>query len=98
MPPKEKKKTATASFVWNWEEAKAFHRELNTLRTVLREAYGIENIRMHFLQPWRGPKHTEFSLEVFMANGATPSQVAALSKRLLRFGEGFLRWYRQNGA
>ena len=98
MPPEGKKKTAAASFVWNWEEAKALHHELNKLRAALSESYTIDNVQMRFWQPWRGARHTEFSLEVDMANGATPSQVAALSKRLLRFGKDFLKWHRRNGA
>jgi hypothetical protein len=82
----------------NQEEAKALHHELNTLRAALRESHTIDNVQMHFWQPWRGARHTEFSLKVDMASGATPVQVAALSKWLLRFGKDFLKWHRRNGA
>jgi hypothetical protein len=96
--PTERRKLPPHPSVWNWEEAKALHHELNTLRAALSESYTIDNVQIHFWQPWRSARHTEFSLEVDLANGATPAQVAAVSKRLLRFGKDFLKWHRRNGA
>jgi hypothetical protein len=67
----EEKRTASASFVWNWEEAKALERALRELRQQVREVYGINNLQLWFKNPWGGPTHSEFSLVVELAKGAT---------------------------
>ncbi len=82
---------ASASFVWNWEEAMALHHALRELRHQLREAYGIGNLQMHFKNPWGGPTHTEFSLVVELAKGVTAATAGAVVKCLLDMGRDFLK-------
>jgi hypothetical protein len=87
----EEKRTASASFVWNWEEAKALNRALRELRQQLREAYGIDNLQMRFKNPWGGPTHTEFSLVVELAKDVTAATAGAVVKCLLDMGRDFLK-------
>ena len=87
----EEERIASASFVWNWEEAIALHRALRELRQQLKEAHGINNLQMWFKNPWGGPTHTEFSLVVELARGATAATAAAVVKFLLDMGRDFLK-------
>jgi hypothetical protein len=87
----EEKRIASAAFVWNWEEAKALNHALHKLRRQLREAYGIDNLQMRFKNPWGGPTHSEFSLVVELAKGATAATAGAVVKCLLHVGRDFLK-------
>ena len=60
-------KTATASFTATWDEAMALHRAIPKLRKQIKIAYRTANLEMRFVNPWRGPSHTEFSLAVELA-------------------------------
>lgn len=88
-------KTATASFTTTWDEAIALHHALPKRRSQVREAYRIDNIEMRFINPWRGPNHTEFSLVVKLATGATSATVAAVTKWLRDLVRDFLKEYRK---
>ena len=92
----EEKRIASASFVWTWDEARALDRALPKLRKELRAA-GTANSGMRFRNPWGGLNHTEFSLVVEVAKGATAGAVATLSKWLLDWGRDFLKEYRKQG-
>jgi len=61
----------------------------------LSEERGIDNIQMRFLNPWGGSNHTEFSLTVELAEGATAGAATTLSKWLLSMGKNFLTEYRK---
>jgi hypothetical protein len=87
----KEERVASASFVWNWEEAMALHHALRELRHQLREAHGIDNLQMQFKTPWSGPTHSEFSLFVELAKGATPATAGAVVKCLLDMGKDFLK-------
>jgi hypothetical protein len=73
----------------------ALHRALPKLRKQVRKAYRIDNLEMRFINPRRGPSHTEFSLAVELAKGATAATVAAVTKWLLDLGRDFLKEYRK---
>jgi len=86
---------AEAYFSWKWEEAIALRHELPRLRKQLKESNDIEDLQMRFINPWGGVSHTEFSLAVEMAKGATAAAVTVLSKWLLDWGKDFLKEYRK---
>jgi hypothetical protein len=86
---------ASTSFVWTWDEAKALNHALPKLRSDLKEAYNIDNIGLRFRNPWGGPNHTEFSLIVELAKGATGGAAATLSKWLLDWGRAFVKEHRK---
>jgi len=88
-------RVAEAYFSWKWEEANALHHELPRLRKQLKESYDIEDLQMRFINPWGGVSHTEFSLAVEMAKGATAAAVTVLSKWLLDWEKDFLKEYRK---
>jgi hypothetical protein len=91
----DRKKIASPTFVWTWEEAKALDRALPELRQALKEAHGTDKVGMRFRNPWGGPNHTEFSLAVELAKGATAAIVATVSKWLFEWGRDFLKEYRK---
>jgi hypothetical protein len=88
-------RTASASFTWNWEEAKALEHELPKLRKQLKEKYGIDNLRIAFVNPWGGVNHTAFTMFVEIAKGAAKGTGVLLSKWLLEMGRDFLKDYRK---
>jgi hypothetical protein len=88
-------KIAVASFTATWDEANALHRALPEIRREVKKAYRIDNLEMRFINPWGGPNHTEFSLAVELAKGATAATVAAVTKWLLDMGRDFLKEYRK---
>jgi hypothetical protein len=88
-------KVAVASFTTSWDEAIALHRALPKLRKQAREAYRIDNLEMRFVNPWRGPDHTEFNLAVELAKGATAAAVGAVTKWLLDMVREFLKDHRK---
>jgi len=90
----EEERVASATFIWNWEEAKALHHALHKLRHQLREAYGINNLQMQFKTPWGGPTYSEFSLVVELAKGTTAATARAVVKCLLHVGRDFLKKHR----
>jgi hypothetical protein len=87
----KEERIASASFVWNWEEAMALHHALRELRHQLREAYGIDNLQMSFKTPWAGPTQSQFSLVVELTKGATAATARAVVKCLLAMARDFLK-------
>jgi hypothetical protein len=83
--------TAEAHFVTQWDNAITLHRALPRLRKRLKEDQGIDNLQMWFRNPWGGPTHTEFSLVVELAKGATAATAAAVAKWLLDMGRDFVK-------
>ncbi len=86
---------AVVSFTTTWDEAKALQHAVPKLRRKLKDAYGIDDLGMRFINPWGGPNHTEFSLAVELAKGATATTVGAVTKWLLDMGRDFLKEYRK---
>jgi hypothetical protein len=88
-------KIAVASFTATWDEAKALQHALPKLRRKLKDAYGIDDLGMRFINPWGGPHHTDFTLAVELAKGAAVATVATVTKWLLDLGRDFLKEYRK---
>jgi hypothetical protein len=87
------KEKVEAYFVTTWDEVIALEHDLRLFRSVASERYGVDNIQMKFLHPWRGPNHTEFSLIV----EGTPCASAAEVKRWLqRVVKDFLGHYKEH--
>jgi hypothetical protein len=89
------KHVAVAGFISSWDEAITLHRSLRQLRKQLREAYNIDNVQMRFKNPWRGPRHTEFTLAVELGKGGTAATARAVTKWLFDMVGDFVKEYRK---